>query len=711
MADEILKRDQNFVTVLAGVTNDSDQDITMLRVDPITKRLLVSASATGIGTVTDVSVVTANGFAGTVANPTTTPAITLSTTITGILKGNGTAISAAVANTDYQVPITLTTTGTSGAATFNGTTLNIPQYQAAGTYVTSVAGTSNRITVTGTTSVTIDIAATYVGQTSITTLGTIGTGVWQGTTIGVGFGGTGTSTTFTQGSVVFAGASGIYTQDNANFFWDNTNKQLKIGSNSIVNGNSLNPIAIAKTSTSYLATYIQNLSSGTAASTDLIIGNNADDGTVTTGTYLDLGINSSGFTGSGILNGPGDAYVYNNLEDLIIATGTAGKNVIIGTGGFGGTAASKTRATFTDTNIQILNGTAAAPALVFTGSTTSGFYRAGTDILGYSIAGTSRLTHSATTWSLNSSNGGTLDIGGTSQYMDFGGTIVTTAATTQTMRTAVIISPDLNRTNIFGINNTNIIGGAVTGLTLTTMSANRAGNQFQGSVGITVTNAAAFDARDINQSSSGTVSVTNNYGFYVSQVQAGGATINAAFASINTANATRWNLYLSGTAQNWIEGSTGIGINVPTAKLHVVQSSLGTNALTVSSTATNDDPTTNIPQQRVATTNATQTTLYTLQTATDTSYNCQFRVIARRTGGASGAAGDYATYVVEASVNNIAGTVTIDAVTTTVGFESQAGWDVTVTASGTTALLRVTGAASNNITWHLSWSLISPLST
>lgn len=45
------------------------------------------------GTVTSVSVVSANGFAGTVATATTTPAITLSTTITGILQGNGTAIS------------------------------------------------------------------------------------------------------------------------------------------------------------------------------------------------------------------------------------------------------------------------------------------------------------------------------------------------------------------------------------------------------------------------------------------------------------------------------------------------------------------------------------------------------------------------------------------------------------------------------------------
>ena len=56
------------------------------------------------GSVTSVSVVSANGLAGTVATATTTPAITLSTTVTGVVKGNGTALSAAVAATDYVAP-------------------------------------------------------------------------------------------------------------------------------------------------------------------------------------------------------------------------------------------------------------------------------------------------------------------------------------------------------------------------------------------------------------------------------------------------------------------------------------------------------------------------------------------------------------------------------------------------------------------------------
>ena len=64
--------------------------------------------AAGTGSVTTVSVASANGFAGSVANATTTPAITISTSVTGMLKGNGTAISAATAGTDYQAAITAT---------------------------------------------------------------------------------------------------------------------------------------------------------------------------------------------------------------------------------------------------------------------------------------------------------------------------------------------------------------------------------------------------------------------------------------------------------------------------------------------------------------------------------------------------------------------------------------------------------------------------
>lgn len=128
----------------------------------------------GSGTVTSVSVVSANGLAGTVANNTSTPAITLSTSITGVLKGNGTSISAATAGTDYQAPITLTTTGTSGAATFSGGTLNIPQYTGGGGSVSLTAGNTgitlspSTITGTGTISLGNPTASTLGGIESLT---------------------------------------------------------------------------------------------------------------------------------------------------------------------------------------------------------------------------------------------------------------------------------------------------------------------------------------------------------------------------------------------------------------------------------------------------------------------------------------------------------------------------------------------------------------
>jgi hypothetical protein len=50
-----------------------------------------------------------------------------------------------------QNALTLTTTGTSGAATLVGSTLNIPQYQAAGTYVTAVTASSPLFSSGGTT--------------------------------------------------------------------------------------------------------------------------------------------------------------------------------------------------------------------------------------------------------------------------------------------------------------------------------------------------------------------------------------------------------------------------------------------------------------------------------------------------------------------------------------------------------------------------------
>src|SRR5581483_3073318 len=62
-------------------------------------------------------------------------------------------------------------------------------------------------------------------------------------TLGVGNGGTGTNSTFTQGSVVFAGASGVYNQDNGSLFYNSGAHQLALGTT--VTNSSLTVVGIA----------------------------------------------------------------------------------------------------------------------------------------------------------------------------------------------------------------------------------------------------------------------------------------------------------------------------------------------------------------------------------------------------------------------------------------------------------------------------------
>lgn len=116
------------------------------------------------------------------------------------------------ANTGWVQTETVTTVGSSAVI--------FVQFSGAGTYIAGdgltltgstfdVVGTTNRITANAN---SIDIASTYVGQASITTLGTIGTGTWNGTVIAGEYGGTGVANT---GKTITLGGnfttSGAYT--------------------------------------------------------------------------------------------------------------------------------------------------------------------------------------------------------------------------------------------------------------------------------------------------------------------------------------------------------------------------------------------------------------------------------------------------------------------------------------------------------------------
>ena len=104
-------RDQNYVTTLLAVSSVDGVTPVTLYANPTTHRLLVDLSGGGSGTVQTISIATANGLAGTSDGNANNPTLTLSTTVTGVVKGNGTAFSAAVAATDYVAPGAVTTSG------------------------------------------------------------------------------------------------------------------------------------------------------------------------------------------------------------------------------------------------------------------------------------------------------------------------------------------------------------------------------------------------------------------------------------------------------------------------------------------------------------------------------------------------------------------------------------------------------------------------
>ena len=106
----------------------------------------------GAGTVTSVGLSSATSGVTIGSTP-----ITTSGTITLAIATASGSQNGLLSSTDWstfngkQNALTLTTTGTSGAATLVGSTLNIPQYQAAGTYVTEVTASSPLASSGGTT--------------------------------------------------------------------------------------------------------------------------------------------------------------------------------------------------------------------------------------------------------------------------------------------------------------------------------------------------------------------------------------------------------------------------------------------------------------------------------------------------------------------------------------------------------------------------------
>lgn len=103
----------------------------------------------------------------------------------------------------------------------------------------------------------------------------------------------------------------------------------------------------------------------------------------------------------------------------------------------------------------------------------------------------------------------------------------------------------------------------------------------------------------------------------------------------------------------------------------------------------------------VRTTDATVTTLSQFELDDNAAYLIEATVVARRTGGTAGTAGDSAAYVLNGLFYRVsAGAATqVGSTTVDVSIESVAAYDCVFDVTGNDVRVRVTGVANTNITW------------
>lgn len=149
-------------------------------------------------------------------------------TLTGDITGSGTG----------TIATTLATVN-SNVGSFGSSTA-IPSFTVNAKGLMTAASTNVVIAPAGT--LTGTVLAANVVSTSITTIGVLAGGSIPFSlvtgTVPVDQGGTGLTSAFTAGSIVFSNGT-TFAQDNSNFFWDDTNNRLVIGDNTVATGSAL----------------------------------------------------------------------------------------------------------------------------------------------------------------------------------------------------------------------------------------------------------------------------------------------------------------------------------------------------------------------------------------------------------------------------------------------------------------------------------------
>ena len=194
MASETLTPDGNTRNISGAVTDDSNAFIKKLRIDDTTKGLKVMVvGGGGLGSVTSVSVATANGFSGTVANATTTPAITIIAGAITPSSVNGVVLSGSATPT-LAVTGTSSISGSNTGDVANTAITTNPLSQFASTTSAQLAGVLSDETGTGV--AVFNNKPTFLG--TIQTITAIGALAFDGSTGNMFTKTIGSPSTFTQ---------------------------------------------------------------------------------------------------------------------------------------------------------------------------------------------------------------------------------------------------------------------------------------------------------------------------------------------------------------------------------------------------------------------------------------------------------------------------------------------------------------------------------
>jgi len=483
-----------------------------------------------------------------------------------------------------RAAITLTTTGTSGAATYSGGTLNIPQYQAVLTNPVTGTGTTNTLPkFTGTSAIgnsNITDTGSLITLGSNTTISNgglqVGINTLGSSTIRVGKNLTGavaisailndgavqsdvTSNVFNYRSGTRTAASTFTLSNFSHFFADQTSigagSSITIQEGFVVNSNmtgatnnygfrGLIPSGTNRwnlfmdgTAANYLAGallvgttadagFLFRVNNGTSRFNGAAFALPASSGTTQTGLIqrignsnslvnIDMGGNDSGGMWLQVANSGNLAATYPLMLNPISG------QVLINT--------STTSAFALDVNgTARVSGQLTANSFVPTSSTipTNGMYLSGTNTLGFATNGTLDMV-------INEAGNvgiGNVAFAGYSLYLgkDLSGAVTSVGVAQQ----GIVASTTINEARSFD----SLARTAAASFTLGTYTHYRTQQATLGA-GSAITNQYGFLA------DASLIGATNNYGFY--------GNIPAA--------TNRWNLYMNGTANNYLAGKLGIG--------------------------------------------------------------------------------------------------------------------------------------------------------